>query len=116
MFLDNGCGKSAFTKDAVDSLAGNAAQVFDGSVKLGGVGGLEMETPHGEYQISLPLADGKNAKLTGIVLDQITHPFPTYTLNGEVESNIHSAFERSGGDLKTLPSLSHCIGVPSIGG
>ena len=110
IFFDNGCGKSVFTHDAVNRLGGNATQLFDGMVELGGVGGCKLNSPHGSYQISLPLHDRQNAVLSGLVIDQITNKFPMYALNSEVEHDIHEAFARSSGDVKKLPRLPASVG------
>ena len=110
LFFDNGCGDSVVTADAVKRLGKNVIKTKKGNVSLGGVGGgIAVESPHGECQISLPLANGESAKIGGLVIDQITHEFPTYPLT-DVEKDIQKAYESSGG-VNKLPRLP-----PSVGG
>ena len=69
-----------------------------------------MESPHGIYEVKLPLHNGRNAVLSGVCLDRITSTFPFYPLKGDVEKDIHRAFQSSGGDVKDLPSLPNFVG------
>ena len=80
---------SQIEHSAILELGDKATKIFDGPIPIGGVGGLSMESRHGIYQIRIPLANGKDAKMTGIVLDQITSSFPIYPL-AEVEKEIKS--------------------------
>ena len=97
--------------DAVKRLGDTRAfQIEPGPIKLQGVAGMTMETPHGYYGVKLPVSGGQ-ALLSGICLDMITQPFSLYPLKGDVERDIKSAFLRSGGNPATLLSLE-----PSVGG
>ena len=110
LFFDNGCGDIVMTHDAVNRLGANAKQVFDGMVSLGGVGGVGVESPYGAYEISLPLANGRNAVMSGLVIEQITNKFPDYVLDTDVQCDIITEFVKSGGKAKDLPRLLKSIG------
>ena len=112
LFYDNGCRDSVITYDAKENLKklNRVLKTKEGNVALGGVGGgIAVESPHGEIQVSLPLADGSNAVIGGLVIDQITHEFPTYPLT-EVERDVRKEYGKSN-DIKKLPRLP-----PSVGG
>ena len=68
-----------------------------------------MESKHGAYSVTLPLADGSNAKISGVVIDRITNDFPNYILNGEVENDLRKDFARTR-NVKDLPRLFHSVG------
>ena len=110
IFFDSGCGESVMTIDAIKRLKRNATQVYDGTVTLGGVGGIQVETPYGAYDVSLPLSNGESAIISGLVIDRITEDFPTYILDGVVEKDIRDAYSSSGKDASTLPRLPHSVG------
>ena len=110
LFFDNGCGEIVMTNNAVQRLKGNAKQVYQGSVKLGGVGGVGVESPYGAYEISLPLANGRNAVMSGLVIEQITNDFPNYVLDTDVQRDIVSEFVKREGNVNDLPKLQKRIG------
>ena len=74
---------------------------------MGGVGGITSETSHGIYSVKIPLANGDDATMTGVCIDQITETFPYY---GEVIKDIQDKYLCSG-DVKKLPSVP-----PQVGG
>ena len=64
----------------------------------------------GGYAICLPLANGKNAILSGLVLPFITGAFPMYDLTN-VESDIRQCcFEGDSQIFASLPTLSKKVG------
>ena len=85
-------------------------EVVPGPMQLGGVGECKLESPHSFYQVKLPLHNGKNAVLSGVCLDKITSTLPNYPLKGNVEKDIHNAFQLSGRDTKDLPTLPNYVG------
>ena len=112
IFFDNGCRESVITFDAVERLKnlGRVLKEIAGNVALGGVGGgIAVQSPHGERQVSLPLANGMEAIIGGMVIDQITNEFPIYPLT-EAERDIRKEYGKSN-DIKNLPRLP-----PSVGG
>ena len=111
LFYDSGCKNFVSRYLAILRLRHRARQTRPGPTTIVGVGGMQMETPHGYYSICLPRRDGTKAFLTGICLDVITETFPTYPLQGEVENDIKNAFVASGGDSHALPVLE-----PEVGG
>ena len=78
LFYDNGCGESNSRKKAVTALGSKAREITPGPLHLFGVGGVVVEAKHGEWELTLPLADGEEATISGLCLDQITHKFPEY--------------------------------------
>ena len=77
---------------------------------MGGVGDIRITTPHGRYQVRLPLASGKNSAMSGVCLEKITTTLPTYPLKGDIEKEIHRAYKLGGGDVKDLPALFQSVG------
>ena len=77
---------------------------------MGGVGDTKTVAAHGEYQVRLPLHNGKNAVLTGACLDKITVTFPQYPLHGAIRDDIHSAYNDAEEDINTLPSWAAFVG------
>ena len=110
IFYDNGCKKFVSKFDAVKRLGSRAWVKNAGPFLLRGVGGITVEAPHGEYTVSLPRADGTNAVMTGLSIDDVTLEFPRYPLKGEVEKDIRRAFHNSGGDMHLLPDLPEFVG------
>ena len=111
LFYDTGCGDMVCRKEAVDWLIKQkrAKNILDKPIILSGVGDKKSICEHGKYQVTLPLANGKNINLSGICLDKITGTFPPYPLS-EVETDIRQAFAVSGGDPSTLPKLPKFVG------
>ena len=98
LFYDTGCRDSVSQKSTVDFFKGKglAIQERKGPLPLYGVGDKKSICPHGRYQITLTLADGSDAKISGICLDKITTTFPKFPLK-DVENEFQQAFEASGG-------------------
>ena len=109
VFFDSGCNNLLITKDAQTRLGLNAKQIYDGTVTVGGVSGFSVESRHGACQISLPMYNGKNAVMSGLVIDKITEEFPTYPLD-QVEKDIHNEYRLAGGNVADLPRLPESIG------
>ena len=82
----------------------------DGPTDLGGVGDIKVTSPYGEYRINLPMYNGRNASMSGVSLEQITHEMPTVPLNTEVKDDIEKAFIANGGDVKNRPGLPKEVG------
>ena len=110
IFFDSGCSDMVCRFNSIKRLGGRALQEVEGPLPIGGVGNMELLSPHGVYQIRLPLHSGKNAVLSGICLDQITSTFPDYPLHGKILSDIHDAYKKVGGNPKKLPKIPKTIG------
>ena len=95
VFYDSGCGDFVATHDAVMRIGNRAKQEYKGPIRVGGVGGIVSESQHGIYSVKLPLANGKEAVMTGICLDRITEDFPFYPLTGKVEEDIRKSFKKN---------------------
>ena len=109
LFYDNGCGELTMTMAAILLLMeiGRARLMYPGPVDLIGVCEQTSTSPHGIYQISLPMFNGRNAVMTGLCVDQVTAEFPKYPLRGRVEDDIRKEFnaspDSSGIELPRLP-------------
>ena len=110
IFYDSGCADFVVRHEAAINLGKNAIHEYDGTIQIGGVGGVITETPHGIFSIKLPLVNGNTAMMTGTCLNQITHKFPIYPLQ-KVESDIRECYRKAGNDMNNLPRLP-----PSVGG
>ena len=110
VFYDNGYIQFVSEYDAVTKLGSRARQTVPGPLNLGGVGGTVAVARHGEYEVTLPLFNGKKATFNGLCLDQITHEFPVHPLQGTIEDEINEAHNLTG-DKHKLPRLP-----PSVGG
>ena len=111
LFYDSGCKNFVSRYAAIVKLGCRAMQTRPGPTTIVGVGGMQMQTPHGYYSICLPRRDGTKAFLTGICMDTITETFPIYPLKGEVYNDIQKSFANSGGDVHVLPEVE-----PEVGG
>ena len=110
IFYDNGCGDFLIRHDAVKRLGNYVRKECDGPTKIGGVGGISAESPHGIYSVNLPLANGEYAKMSGVCLNQLTHEFPLYPLTGKVENDIREYYSKTHGDAEKLPKLPELVG------
>ena len=110
LFFDTGCSDMVAKYNAITRIGKRAKMEIDGPTTLGGVGNVKMESPHGIYQVRLPLVNGKDAVLAGVCLDQITNEFPSYPIQGQIEDDIKSGYIQNGGNVNDLPSLPACIG------
>ena len=110
IFFDSGCGDLVNKKSAVDKLGSDAELQVAGPLTLNGVGNVRTISRHGIHRITLPLYNGNKAILCGITLDQVTARFPTYTLSGKVQDDIHREFRSSGGNPINLPKLFKKVG------
>ena len=110
IFYDTGCGDFVSRFDAVTMIGNRAKKEFNGPIRLGGVGGVITESPHGIYSIKLPLANGNDAVMTGVCLSRITEDFPDYPIGGKVADDIKEAYRKSGGDVSSLPKVPATVG------
>ena len=74
-----------------------------------GVGDSKFVSQHGVYQVTLPLSNESEAKLSGACLDQITLTFPQYPLK-IVMKDMQKQFESSGGNSNSVPSVIRFVG------
>ena len=108
VFYDSGFGNFISRYDAIKNLGSRATQICPGPIRLGGVGGISTETPHGIHSVKIPLKFGGDATMSGICMDRITTTFPNYPLS-EVAAEIKDAYLSKGRDLKELPSLPQTV-------
>ena len=109
LFFDTGCSDLVSRYSAVQKIGDQSRQEVPGPLNLGGVVECKLESPHGIYQVKLPMRIGINAVLSVVCLDKITSTFPNYPLKGDVEKDIHNAFQLSGKDIKDLPALPNYV-------
>ncbi len=112
LFFDGGCRKFVSRYNAIERLGSRATLLEKGPIGIAGVGGMKMTTPHGIYQIKLPVRGGYEALISGTCMDKITEKFPMYPLDGKVEQDITAAYVKAGGKGK-LPSLEPLVGGDS---
>ena len=70
-----------------------------------------MLSQHGTNKVNIPLHDGSQATTTGVCIDKITSTFPTYPLHGWVINDIINAYQKTGGDVKILPTIAKSVGA-----
>ncbi len=109
IFFDGGCRKFVSRYSAIERLGSRATLLEKGPIGIAGVGGMKMTTPHGIYQIKIPVKGGYEALVSGTCMDKITEKFPMYPLDGKVEQDITAAYVKAGGTGK-LPSLEPLVG------
>ncbi|MCH2405590.1 MAG: hypothetical protein MK200_05290, partial [Nitrosopumilus sp.] len=109
LFFDGGCGDLVSRYNAVERLGKISKKQTNGPISLGGVGNINVESPYGIYQISLPLYNGRNAIMSGTVIDEVASEFPTYPLS-KVQKDIQEAYIANGGNVEDLPKLPQHIG------
>ena len=76
LFYDGGCGDMVCRDEATKKLGKKATEAIPGPTKLIGVGDTVVETKHGLWILKLPMANGRNAIVSGLCLDKITHTLP----------------------------------------
>ena len=84
--------------------------IVDGPITLGGVGDVKTVSPHGVYEVDIPLHTGKSAKMTRVCLYQVTAKFPDYPLQGKVQKDIVVGYQLAGRDPRKLPRLPDSVG------
>ena len=60
--------------------------------------------------MQLPVSNGDDVKFCGVCLDEITRPFPLYTINGQVYHDIKEGYRAAGGKVEDLPMLPESVG------
>ena len=70
----------------------------------------QSEAKNGIYEVRIPLHDGREAVMSGIVLDIVTKAFPTDPLSGQVEKYIREAYESEWCDPNLWPRLPKSVG------
>ena len=115
LFFDNGCGDLVIKRSAAEKLLllGRASQVVPGPLPLTGVGGIEVVSNNGLWQIRLPLRvptkDGESdAIMSGLCLDKVTGEFPNFPLK-TVDKVFKSAWENLE-KTESLPKLPKMVG------
>ena len=108
LFFDSGCSEMVSCLSAIQRIGTRASLEFLGPISLGGVGAVKTESPHGVYQVRLPLAHGNDAIFSGICLDRIRNDFPLYPLHGAVQDDINEGFVKVG--VEDLPKLPEAVG------
>ena len=104
IFFDSGCSDMVVKYDAVLKLGSRAKQVVKGTILLGGIGNLDMESKHGIYQIIISLNNGRNAVLAGVCLDDLRNSFATYPINGKIQDEINEVYKNRGVILELYPN------------
>lgn len=110
IFFDTGCSDFVSRFASIQRIKNRIKQVVKGPLSLGGVGECEIVSPHGVYEVKIPIATGRDVEFFGVCLEAITTKFPLYPIQGEVETDIKNAFIQSGGDAMKLPSLPKLAG------
>ena len=110
IFYDGGCGGMLLRTSAMKRLSslGLAKQITPGPIPLKGVSDIQTWCEQGEYEIRLPLANGEEAVMTGLCLDQITAEFPKQSLE-LAEKDLKAEWERLG-NTSPLPKLPKTVG------
>ena len=108
IFYDDGCFDACFRKSAIERLKkmNRAVQSEEGPMIITGVTGAKTICPEGEYTITVPLANGGEAKMSGLCLERVTGRFSEYSPKA-VESQFHGDIQvlnsNHDGDLPQLP-------------
>ena len=108
LFYDGGCRHFCSRHEAVKRLGARAVETRPGPVMIGGVCGMTSTTPYGIHEVKLPLANGKDATMSGVCLERITEKFPLYPLD-RIESDIRKDYIAQG-NLNSLPKLGLRVG------
>ena len=111
LFYDNGCSDMVVSKKAADLLTkvGKARNISKKTVSLTGIGDLKTVGSHGRFQITLPLHNGREVRLSGACLDKITSCFPTYPLD-KVGEELRQVYSQTGRNSGALPRLPKSVG------
>ena len=82
LFFDGGCGDMVCSKDATPRLSkcrgDRAIEVIPGPTQLIGVSDTVIKSEQGLWMLKLPMANGKNAVVSGLCLNKVTHTIPDY--------------------------------------
>ena len=109
VFYDSGCGQFVVRHKAVQRLGWRAQSLVPGPKPIYGLANSKTISEHGVYQVTLPLFNGENATLSGLCLNEITQKFPSYPLQGEIEDDIHRAYNLTE-KPRELPKLPRSVG------
>ena len=110
LMFDSGCQTFVCRKDAVDKLPKSCVEnTMKGPIIIRGVGCNEVSSQYGQYSISLPIFDGRNATFNGICLESITSTMPLYPV-GKARKVIEEDFIKQGGNVKDLPQVPPTVG------
>ena len=103
--FDSGCEAFVSRKGAVDRLP-NACKknVWPGPITIHGVGGCEVVSQYGHYEVKLPIFDGRLATFSGLCLDTVTGAMPPYPVR-EARNDIVDAYLDAGGNKEDLPDV-----------
>ena len=110
LFFDGGCNSFVSSIDGVNKIGQRAILEKEGPTELGGVNDTVSTSPHGEYQVRLPLHNGKDAVFSGVCLDKITVTFPKFYLHGKVKSDIEKACRDASFPAEGIPSYPQYVG------
>lgn len=108
LFYDSGCGGAALSK-ASSAILGSTV-VRKGPTLLNTAGGNQTMIPGGDERFKLRSEEtGKLVNITGLRIDELTTPFPTWDL-ATAWSDIAKEIEGIGGAPCTIPKLPDQIG------
>ena len=108
VFYDDGCFDACFRKSAIERLKkmNRAVQSEEGPMIITGITGAKTLCPEGEYTITVPLANGGEAKMSGLCLERVTGSFTNYSpkaVESEFRGDIKALSSNHNGDLPQLP-------------
>ena len=110
LFFDGGCDEFVSMIEGVQKIGKRAILEKEGPITLGGVGDTKTLSQHGEYQVRLPLHNGKDAVFSGVCLDRITLTFPQYPLQGKIKDDIHRECNAVKFPIGNLPGFPESVG------
>ena len=110
LMFDTGCESFVSRKGAVDLLPNSFKRnIWPGPITLNGVGGCEVSSPHGHYEVKLPMFDGRLATFSGLCLDTVTGVMPPYPVC-EARKTVVEAYTAAGGKENQLPNVPTLVG------
>ena len=110
LMFDSGCEGFVSRKGAVDLLPDSCKKnIWPGPISLSGVGGCEVVSLHGHYEVKLPIFDGRLATFSGLCLDTVTGMMPPYPVR-EARKTVVEAYLAAGGKEADLPNVPALVG------
>ena len=113
LFFDGGCGDMVCSKDGTTRLSkcrgDRATEVIPGPTQLIGVSDTVIESEHGLWTLKLPMANGKNAVVTGLCLNKVTHTIPDYEF-ADAAQDIKEYCKKNDIELDTMPQFPTSAG------